>query len=251
MTTAELKQKVYGRHKAVESFLRRRGGEYVHVDGVSEWTVLEEWRQIDMIAFSAWSKRKRIGYELKVSRQDYRKELLNPGKRAYGREVCDEFYFVVPAGLLHPGEIEFTEPPEFTESSAFERTTCDERHPMTSGSRSYTDFCDRGKVRQRIRYEGPDGWPEYATAESCCLKCHGKGYLKKSLVERVAPTLWVPADVGLIEADGRGCVVTKPSPKKKPRDFDNREVTDLIRWASSCPDPRHATVHRHEGAKDG
>ena len=45
------------------------------------WTVLEEWRGIDLLAISAWQSLgnyARIGYEIKVSRSDLRRELLKP-----------------------------------------------------------------------------------------------------------------------------------------------------------------------------
>lgn len=55
------------------------------------WTVIEEWRGIDVLAWSSWSSVQncgRIGHEVKVSRGDLRKELLKPHKRATNVAWC-------------------------------------------------------------------------------------------------------------------------------------------------------------------
>jgi len=73
------------------------------------WTCIEEWRGIDLLALSAHANGsppyRRVGYEVKISRGDYRRELVKPDKRAFALSVCHEFYFAVPAGLLRPGEV--------------------------------------------------------------------------------------------------------------------------------------------------
>lgn len=72
-----------------------------------------------------------------------------------------------------------------------------------------------------------------------CPRCGGKGYLRKSRVEREAPQCWIPSDVGLVVVDGRGCEVVRNAPKLTPRDLSMYEMAGLMRWASVRPDPRH------------
>jgi hypothetical protein len=72
-----------------------------------------------------------------------------------------------------------------------------------------------------------------------CPTCGGTGYLRKSRVERCAPTLWVPRDVGLVTVSARGCRVVKKAPVRVPRELHWKEVAQLVRWVSVRPDPRH------------
>jgi hypothetical protein len=75
-----------------------------------------------------------------------------------------------------------------------------------------------------------------------CPVCGGDGHLGLSRVEREAPTLWVPADVGLIEVDGNGCRITRRSPRRtnpKPIAVSRKHINDLVRWVSHRPDLRH------------
>jgi hypothetical protein len=48
---------------------------------------------------------KRVCYEVKLSRGDFLSELRHPLKRRIGMRYSNEFYFVVPSGLLEPSEI--------------------------------------------------------------------------------------------------------------------------------------------------
>ena len=48
---------------------------------------------------------KRICYEVKVSRADYLSELKHPLKRRIGMRYSNEFYFVVPGGMLSIHEV--------------------------------------------------------------------------------------------------------------------------------------------------
>ena len=48
---------------------------------------------------------KRICYEIKMSRGDFRTELKNPLKRRIGMRFSNEFYFVTPAGMLDVHEV--------------------------------------------------------------------------------------------------------------------------------------------------
>ena len=89
---------------------------------VGRWTCIEEWCGIDLLALDAWQSADVIGYEVKVSRSDYRAELLEPTKRMEAVSRCTQFYFAVPKGLLKPEEVAFEEPDWSLED--FERVRC-------------------------------------------------------------------------------------------------------------------------------
>jgi hypothetical protein len=84
----------------------------------SEWLFLKELRvgtgrgrhsmqRLDAFALNCYPHRgmKRICYEVKTSRADFRMELKNPLKRRIGMRFSNEFYFVTPAGLLSTMEV--------------------------------------------------------------------------------------------------------------------------------------------------
>ena len=100
-TAAEVKDKLRKRHPATQVMGART------VPG--PWTCIEEWMGIDLLALCA-TKASRVpygvvGYEVKVSRADYRSELRKPEKREEARAMCHEFYFAVPRGLLRDDEL--------------------------------------------------------------------------------------------------------------------------------------------------
>lgn len=229
MNAAEVKAALRRRHPAENQGL------------VGPWTVLEEVFEIDVLAVGANARpvnasRKvtypRVGYEVKVSRSDYRTELLKPSKREFARGFCSEFYFAVPKGLLKEHEVEFDEPEWFRDGPAFARIACRGLY----GSR-----CFRNESRKHVVGFGQ----VYGTRriswgyETVCPVCNGKGYLEKSPVERAAPTLWVPRDVGLVEVSSRGCKVVKKSPVHEPPPLTPYQLGTLVRWVSVRPDPRH------------
>lgn len=246
MTADEVKQAIARRHPAMDP-----------IAGPGEWTVLEEYANIDVLAISSWGDARNVGYEVKVSRSDYRAELLNPSKRARAVERCHEFYFAVPRGLLRPEELDFVEPVEWqSQLDLFERDPCPgiPRHDYRFGGR-----CTSPPRRSRTSTEPKTGhivtvpvpavltdhkWGyvdrSAASRRITCPTCNGTGYAQKSAVEREAPTLWVPRDVGLVEIDGRGCHVTVKAPKRRPaRPFADKEQARMVRWASYRPDRRH------------
>jgi hypothetical protein len=229
VTAAEIKAALRRRHPALSA-----GG------FVGEWTCLEEFHDIDLLAFSAWSSRqyRRVGYEVKVSRADYRRELLKPYKRVGAVAWCHEFFFAVPDGLLSAAELEFVEP-EWQEGD-FARVPC-------------PNHCRLGKRSALLvgplpatYYRGWAGVSHRPYVDLACERCEGRGYLERSRVEREAPTLWVPRDVGLVVVRASGKTrVARPAPKKPlPRDYKERSanqlLADLVRHASARPDPRHA-----------
>lgn len=90
-----------------------------------------------------------------------------------------------------------------------------------------------------------------------CPTCGGRGCSELSRVEREAPTLWVPKDVGLVEVDARGITVVKRAPRNKtpkpivgalfhdrlsPEDSNRlmrHSLNEFARWISNRPDARH------------
>lgn len=103
-TAADVKAKLRGRHAATQQMGVRT------IPGA--WTCIEEWGGIDLLALCAHSsggvpgiRYPRVGYEVKVSRSDYRAELRKPHKRAAAVAMCHEFYFAVPRGLLRGDEL--------------------------------------------------------------------------------------------------------------------------------------------------
>lgn len=267
MTAAEVKDALRCRHEALREF-----------GGPGAWTCLEEFAGVDLLAFAAWRSIRRsiVGYEVKVTRADYRREILEPGKRALAVAGCHAFYFATPAGLLTAEEKEFREPDSFYEPGAFEREACPERcQKMRKRHRRYSLYGvhvrDPADLRKAGRIvEVPTVYGEEATSLSVyvegehkvfdpsretdigsppgsgrglrqwvvCATCDGRGYTAASHAEQVAPTLWVPRDVGLVEVDGAGTHVVREAPSRTP----SREigtVGELVRWASFRPDPRH------------
>jgi len=255
VTAEDVKRALYGRHPAS------------HPDGgmPGEWTCLEEWKGIDFMAFSAWRANLRIGYEVKVSRGDMRSELLRPDKRADAVSLCHLFYFAVPKGLLTSEERLWPEPK--WQDGDFDRTLCPGIPPFgrltyRAGRKigRYGGLCFRYRgQRERLNtVEVPKPgvvvlpewerdadrvsryyFDEQLSERVTCPTCGGKGYVQRSRVERVAPTLWVPSDVGLLEVDGRGCRVVRKAPRRQPRSLSDREISDVVRWSSVRGDWRH------------
>lgn len=235
MTAAEVKDALRRRHPAIADF-----------GAPGAWTCIEEWMNIDLLAFAAWSKppparcrHARIGYEVKVSRADYKRDLKNPYKRARAVAFCHEFYMAVPHGLLHPDELAFKEPfpmgPE-----PFGRERC----PGAYGS-----YCTDGRValgvhpypRDHQRYNRGLGRDYSRRYDAECPTCRGVGWLAESPAVRAgAPRLWVPSDVGLVEVGPRGCVVIRQAPlNPDPSPLLDQHLGHFVRWVSVRPDPRH------------
>lgn len=245
MTADEVKAALRRRHPAV--------GEYGEP---GQWTTVAEWYQIDLLAIAAWTQPKpartaheRIGYEVKVSRSDYRRELLNPYKRRAQVAFCHEFYFAVPEGLLRPQELDWQEPDWIADPASFSRTPCPERCRRPSST--YRPEA-AGKTGREERIETTDGFgrPHDRWHWQVCRTCAGRGYLAKSRVEAEAPMLWVPTDVGLITVNSRGCHVARKAPMGDPGGrVTDRLLGDLVRWVSYRPDPRHTAARTPTGVQ--
>ena len=63
---------------------------------------LGEKRRIDVLAVSGIEV---VAYELKVSREDFLRELGNPAKRAAAMEFASSFWFCAPVGIVDPLEL--------------------------------------------------------------------------------------------------------------------------------------------------
>jgi hypothetical protein len=76
-----------------------------------EWSffeeVTDEIRRFDAFAMNLWSSRRyeRVAYEVKMTRQDFKRELDDPIKRRAGLLASNRFYFATPMGLVRPEEI--------------------------------------------------------------------------------------------------------------------------------------------------
>lgn len=239
--------------------LRHPALDYLDRTVVGRWVTLEEWENIDLLALDAWRAAQRIGYEVKVSRADYRAELMKPSKRVKAVSMCTQFYFAVPYDLLKPEEIAF-EPLDWAPED-YERGHCTnpqcrfwEGHPhyvhrrlkrsktpQPRGSR--LKGTEREGVSVNVLVTTRSGRRLYGGAPACCYICKGRGHVEKSKVELESPVqLWVPSDVGLIMVGRRDSEVIKRAPKRKPVQLvkSDYDLHQLVRWASMRPDPRHS-----------
>lgn len=83
----------------------------------TRWAVFYELRDgtgftasgqaLDVFAVDCWPSGNftRVAYEIKVSRNDFLRELKNPNKRAFGMGISNEFWFAAPPGVAKPAEI--------------------------------------------------------------------------------------------------------------------------------------------------
>lgn len=234
VTAADVKDALRRRHPAIET------------NGfVGAWTVLEEWERIDLLAISAWASCRpyprfaRVGYEVKVSRADYRRELARPHKRAPAVAFCHEFYFAVPHGLLKPEEIAWVPPWGFgDETMPLERHRCEGTHGAS---------CFDGRVRFGHGRSFPHlrNYDLARTYAGPCPTCRGAGWTAESPAKRAgAPSLWVPDDVGLVVVSptGRNTIARK-APRRQPAgQLTDAQLANLVRWVSVRPDPRHASA---------
>lgn len=63
-------------------------------------------RRIDAFAMALWPSKDflRVAYEIKASRQDWLNEIKNPVKRMQAWHLSNEFWFVMPAGVIKEGD---------------------------------------------------------------------------------------------------------------------------------------------------
>lgn len=276
LTAADVKTALRRRHPAFDPQLV----------GVGRWVCIEEWRGVDLLALDAWRAGDVVGYEVKVSRSDMRSELLDPTKRAAAVAMCTRFYFAVPAGLLTPEERAWEEPE--WEPADFIREQCTNpkcsarierrgwyrsapkpRGPKLRGTDGEGVTIRLGFYTDRGTYPSGGTYTHHLAIEACCAVCRGYGTVSKSRVEQIAPTLWVPRDVGLVAVGPRGCAVLREAPRRTvtepvipwpylgfaredgltprrsipPKDrsrLERQAIAQFARWVSARPDPRHA-----------
>lgn len=94
---------------------------YLGANGASEeWVLIHEARRgpgfsgndgaIDLLAINTWESRglRRVAHEIKVSRNDWQRELKNPGKADWIWKITHQFFLVVPAPwakIVHEEEL--------------------------------------------------------------------------------------------------------------------------------------------------
>ena len=97
---------------SLRTLLRRR---YSVADG--EWIIMEEVAAkpagggfADAVAMNTWRSRGYAvhGFELKISRGDWLRELKNPGKAEPVFRYCDRWYLVSEPNVVKPGELPAT-----------------------------------------------------------------------------------------------------------------------------------------------
>lgn len=98
MKTAELKAILKAHHDARELALMFEVANATGAGGT---------RYADAIAMGLWPSRGLHihGYELKVSRSDWRKELINPSKADEIGKYCDYWWVVTPPDIVKEGEL--------------------------------------------------------------------------------------------------------------------------------------------------
>lgn len=94
----------------VRALLRRRyaAPEWALIEEVRNGTgYTKETRYADAIAMSVWPSRGLDihGFEIKVSKQDWKNELRNPKKSAAIQKYCDRWWIVAPKGIVDPSEL--------------------------------------------------------------------------------------------------------------------------------------------------
>lgn len=78
---------------------------YKEVRGGSGYGAMNE-QAIDAYAICCWGAHLKVAYEVKVSKGDLRRELMDSDKRWMARSFSNEFYFATPPGLVKMSDIE-------------------------------------------------------------------------------------------------------------------------------------------------
>jgi hypothetical protein len=82
-------------------------GEYAFFTEVRDGAAHSATISIDAVTMSLWPSRGLAieGWEVKVSRSDWRRELMNPAKAEAACKVVDKFWVVAPRGVVAEGEL--------------------------------------------------------------------------------------------------------------------------------------------------
>lgn len=83
---------------------RQRYSVFEQVANGTGWSA-RSW--VDFMVLYLWPSDglNRAAFEIKVSRQDFLKELQNPTKNEWARQVCNEFWFVAPKDVIKEEEL--------------------------------------------------------------------------------------------------------------------------------------------------
>ncbi len=81
--------------------------EAVLLEQVPDGTGYSQSRWIDAVVFQMWPSKglRRLAFEVKVTRQDFTRELNNPIKHAWCKECFHEFWFVAPKDVIQLEEL--------------------------------------------------------------------------------------------------------------------------------------------------
>ena len=71
------------------------------------WDTINSLGEMDAFALNCWPSKhfRRVAYEVKVSRSDFKHELEQPRKRGGAEYFANECYFAAPAGIVKPEEL--------------------------------------------------------------------------------------------------------------------------------------------------
>jgi hypothetical protein len=85
-------------------------GEYVIMEEVSDAAGFNRSRSADALAMSLWPSRglHLLGFEIKVNRGDWLRELKDPAKAEAIAQYCDYWIMLAPKGLIPPSELPAT-----------------------------------------------------------------------------------------------------------------------------------------------
>lgn len=84
-----------------------KSSEYALMWEVGDATGSRVSRHADAVAMNLWPSRGLLieGFEIKVSRSDWRRELDNPAKSAAVQQYCDRWWVVAPTGIIQLHEV--------------------------------------------------------------------------------------------------------------------------------------------------
>lgn len=95
--------------KEILSLLKKKYSEpaWVFFNEVSDATGLNVSRRADGLAMSIWPSRGLFihGFEIKISRSDWLKELNNPKKSDAIQKYCDHWWIIAPENIIQAGEL--------------------------------------------------------------------------------------------------------------------------------------------------
>lgn len=84
-----------------------KSNEYALMWEVSNATGYQSRRHADAVVMNLWPSRGLLveGFEIKVSRSDWRRELDNPEKAEAVAKYCDLWWVIAPKGIVHEHEV--------------------------------------------------------------------------------------------------------------------------------------------------